>query len=177
MTEMVMSGSMSGDEKRSDGLLGESDNERRRSQSAPPVLHATALDLDSTNGFVSLLLRVRPNALLARGRGFLTPSASSSVRSGSASRCPGDYLLRACLDHLRLVEPERVEAHRVLGVKLTPLPVGQLLHRLNGVLVVRRVALVDHEAPVRILADCNVLRYKNARAATARTFLTIPVTG
>jgi len=29
---MVTSGSMSGDEKRSDGLLGESDNERRRSQ-------------------------------------------------------------------------------------------------------------------------------------------------
>jgi hypothetical protein len=49
MTEMVTSGSMSGDEKRSDGLLGESDNERRRSQSAPPVLHATALVLDSTS--------------------------------------------------------------------------------------------------------------------------------
>src|SRR5437870_7140906 len=48
MTEMVTSGSMSGDKKRSDGLLGESDNERRRSQSAPPVLHATALVLDST---------------------------------------------------------------------------------------------------------------------------------
>jgi len=49
MTEMVTSGSMSGDEKRSDGLLGESDNERRRSQSAPPVLYATALVLDSTS--------------------------------------------------------------------------------------------------------------------------------
>jgi hypothetical protein len=49
MTEMVTSGSMSGDEKRGDGLLGESDNERRRSQSAPPVLYATALDLDSTS--------------------------------------------------------------------------------------------------------------------------------
>ena len=48
MTEMVTSGSMSGDEKRSDGLLGESDNERRRSQQAPPVLYATARVLDST---------------------------------------------------------------------------------------------------------------------------------
>ena len=48
MTEMVMSGSMSGEEKRSDGLLGESDNERRRLSQAPPALHATALFLDST---------------------------------------------------------------------------------------------------------------------------------
>ena len=32
MTEMVKSGSMSGEEKRSDGSLGENDNERRRSQ-------------------------------------------------------------------------------------------------------------------------------------------------
>jgi|GEM_PF-3421618 len=48
MTEMVTSGSMSGEEKRRDGLLGESDNERRRSQQAPPVLYATALVLDST---------------------------------------------------------------------------------------------------------------------------------
>jgi hypothetical protein len=49
MTEMVTSGSMSGEEKRRDGLLGESDNERRRSQQAPPVLYATALVLDSTS--------------------------------------------------------------------------------------------------------------------------------
>jgi hypothetical protein len=48
MTETVTSGSMSGAEKRSDGLLGESDYERRRSLSAPPGLYATALRLDST---------------------------------------------------------------------------------------------------------------------------------
>src|SRR6266581_133635 len=48
MTEMVTSGSMSGERKRSDGLLGESDHERRRLHQAPPVLHATALLLDST---------------------------------------------------------------------------------------------------------------------------------
>src|ERR1700693_542193 len=48
MTEMVTSGSMSGEEKRSDGLLGESDHERRRLRQAPPVLYATALLLDST---------------------------------------------------------------------------------------------------------------------------------
>jgi hypothetical protein len=48
MTEIVTSGSMSGEGKRSDGLLGESDYERRRSLQAPPVLHTTALLLDST---------------------------------------------------------------------------------------------------------------------------------
>ena len=49
MTETVTSGSMSGAERRSDGLLGESDYERRRSLSAPPGLYATALRLDSTD--------------------------------------------------------------------------------------------------------------------------------
>ena len=39
---------MSGKERRSDGLLGERGNERRRAPQAPPVLHATALLLDST---------------------------------------------------------------------------------------------------------------------------------
>ena len=49
MTEMVTSGSMSGEGKRSDGLLGESDHERCCSHSAPPALHATALLFDSTS--------------------------------------------------------------------------------------------------------------------------------
>ena len=39
---------MSGEEKRSDGLLGERSNERRRAHLAPPVLYTTALLLDST---------------------------------------------------------------------------------------------------------------------------------
>src|SRR5258708_1370602 len=52
MTEIVTSGSMSGEGKRSDGLLGESDNERRRSHLAPPVLYVTALLLDSTEPII-----------------------------------------------------------------------------------------------------------------------------
>ena len=48
MRETCTSGSMSGEEKRSDGPLGERDHERRRAQLAPPVLYATALFLDST---------------------------------------------------------------------------------------------------------------------------------
>ena len=59
MTEMVTSGSMSGEEKRRDGLLGESDNERRRSQQASPVLYATALVLDSTTVGTHLLSNPR----------------------------------------------------------------------------------------------------------------------
>jgi hypothetical protein len=55
MTEMVTSGSMSGDARRGDGLLGESGHERRRSQQAPPVLHVTACVLDSTTGVVSVV--------------------------------------------------------------------------------------------------------------------------
>jgi hypothetical protein len=46
---------MSGEKKRSDGLLGESDNERRRSPQAPPALYVTALLLDSTNLIQHLL--------------------------------------------------------------------------------------------------------------------------
>jgi hypothetical protein len=54
MTEMVTSGSMSGGGKRSDGLLGESDYERRRSLQAPPALHATAPFLDSTEPIIDV---------------------------------------------------------------------------------------------------------------------------
>jgi hypothetical protein len=46
--EIRTPGSMSGEEKRNDGLLGEGGNERRRSQLAPPDLYVTALFLDST---------------------------------------------------------------------------------------------------------------------------------
>ncbi len=46
---------MSGEEKRSDGLLGERGNERRRAYLAPPALYATALLLDSTNLLQDLL--------------------------------------------------------------------------------------------------------------------------
>jgi hypothetical protein len=48
MREIRTSGSMSGEKKRSDGPLGECGNERLRTPSAPPVLHATALLFDST---------------------------------------------------------------------------------------------------------------------------------
>jgi len=53
--EMVTSGSMSGGARRSDGLLGESGYERRRSHQAPPVLYATAHVLDSTTQALHLV--------------------------------------------------------------------------------------------------------------------------
>jgi hypothetical protein len=71
MTEMVTSGSMSGERKRSDGLLGESDYERRRLLQAPPVLPATALLLDST----------RPTRVIARSASL---GQVSSRRAGGA---------------------------------------------------------------------------------------------
>jgi hypothetical protein len=43
MRETCTSGSMSGEENRSDGPLGERGYERRRAHLAPPVLYATAL--------------------------------------------------------------------------------------------------------------------------------------
>ena len=48
MREICTPSSMSGKERRSDGPLGERGNERRCAPQAPPVLHATALLLDST---------------------------------------------------------------------------------------------------------------------------------
>jgi hypothetical protein len=90
MTEMVTSGSMSGDEKRGDGLLGESDNERRRSQSAPPVLYAAALDLDSTSRLRKFVSSghepIRSGAAIAgAARGLLIQAA---VGSGGGTGTP-----------------------------------------------------------------------------------------
>jgi hypothetical protein len=48
MREIRLSGSTSGMWKRDDGPLGEVGSERRRPQSAPPVLYVTAPHLDST---------------------------------------------------------------------------------------------------------------------------------
>jgi hypothetical protein len=42
---------MSGKGKRSDGLLGERDHERRRVLSAPPALYAAAPLFDSTGNY------------------------------------------------------------------------------------------------------------------------------
>ena len=62
MTALVTSGSMSGEGKRSDGLLGESDPERCCSHSAPPALHATALLFDSTSSVGVVMIGAHPVA-------------------------------------------------------------------------------------------------------------------
>src|SRR5262249_56159785 len=83
MTEMVTSGSMSGERKRSDGPLGESSHERRRSRSAPPVLHATAPFLDSTTTRVFHLRRRpqrRPDSYSALRASF--GSTPAALRAG-----------------------------------------------------------------------------------------------
>jgi hypothetical protein len=78
MTEIVTSGSTSGEGRRSDGLLGESDDERRRLFQAPPVLHTTAPLLDSTARPVI----VRNRREISSG---ITASANSIRRCAAAS--------------------------------------------------------------------------------------------
>src|SRR5712691_5492644 len=57
-----------------------------------------------------------------------------------------DDLLGARLDQARLVKPERVEAHRVLGIELAPAGVGHLLERLKNVVGALREPSVDDGA-------------------------------
>ena len=91
---------MSGEEKRSDGLLGERSNERRRAQLAPPVLYATALLFDSTcavKGESTQPVQVRPKEVSVRlgsypgdGEGDRAVEApGTEVRLGRASKCAG----------------------------------------------------------------------------------------
>src|SRR5271167_291206 len=50
-------------------------------------------------------------------------------------RAVGDDLLRAGVNHADLAQPQRVESHRVLGVVLPPLVVGDLAQRLFGIVI------------------------------------------
>ena len=103
MTEMVTSGSMSGERKRSDGLLGESDHERRRLRQAPPVLHATALLLDSTMARVGdVLHRVRDR------------SRSRRVQIVGSTPHPGDLFMRQAGRTLTAAGFGLLRDHRVL---------------------------------------------------------------
>src|SRR5439155_26133163 len=63
-----------------------------------------------------------------------------------------DELLRAALDHSDLVEAQGIEAHTILRIVFTPLIVGDLLHGLEGNVVVLGVAFVHEEAgdPLRL---------------------------
>jgi hypothetical protein len=104
MTEMVTSGSMSGERKRSDGSLGESGYERRRSHQAPPVLHATAPLLDSTvtsrNGAERRLLTAIAFGAVSQS---LVGSSSPSVTVGGSQ---GRLLLtRGLLVRIQPEEP------------------------------------------------------------------------
>jgi hypothetical protein len=49
----------------------------------------------------------------------------------------GDELLGGRREHPRLMQAQGVKAHRILGVILALLAVGQLLHGLEGVAIVR----------------------------------------
>ena len=55
----------------------------------------------------------------------------------------GEERVRAGLDHADLVEAQRVEAHRVLGVELAPAGEWQLGQRLERVVVALRESTID----------------------------------
>src|ERR1051325_9129810 len=81
MTEMVTSGSMSGEGKRGDGPLGESSNERKCSLQAPPVRTAAAPLLDSTGCGAPAQ---HPRIQVGCGRGY--EAGCSSTRNGPPAR-------------------------------------------------------------------------------------------
>src|SRR3970040_74169 len=88
---------MSGDEKRSDGLLGERGNERRRAYLAPPVLHATALLLDSTNLIQNLLQQLhRRDHRVRRPARACVAGGGSRLRVVSRAGRPAWASVRAC---------------------------------------------------------------------------------
>src|SRR5712664_1194979 len=99
------------------------------------------------------------------------PRRTSGLHQGAARLClqlllqlvegapvcaPGEKLLRARLDHSRLVESERVEAHRVGRVVFPPFGVGNLLEGLQ------RIGVGLHKAPVYEGAS-NPIRLKGAQ--------------
>src|SRR6266481_2727315 len=79
---------------------------------------------------------------LHRGRRRLCLQLLLQLVEGAPIGASGEDLLRARLDHPRLMEPERVEAHRIGRVVLPPPGVGDLLQGLQ------RIGVVPHKAPV-----------------------------
>ena len=57
----------------------------------------------------------------------------------------GDEPLRAAREHPDLVQAQGVEAQGVLGAILPPLPIGDLLHDLEGIVIAPGIGVVDHE--------------------------------
>src|SRR4029450_10116738 len=57
----------------------------------------------------------------------------------------GNDLLWRALDQADLMQAQRIEAYGVLGIILPPAIIGDLLHRLQGVIVARGEALLHEE--------------------------------
>jgi hypothetical protein len=54
-------------------------------------------------------------------------------------------LLGTALDHADLVETQRLPAHRILGVVLPLLAVGDVFHRLESIVVALRITFIHDE--------------------------------
>src|SRR5438552_3189496 len=89
----------------------------------------------------------RPSGQAPLSRSARRPSLSLELSLQLVEEAPvralGDNLLRARLDHPRLVEAEGVEAHRVLRIVDAPLVVGNILHGRERIVVARREPAVD----------------------------------
>ena len=120
MTEMVTSGSMSGGEKRSDGLLGESGHERRRSQSgaAGPVRHRARprlyqfswLDLVSR---ARRRISVKPNVVVLGSSSGVAPAERREAERSGADRSGAG----ATPDARGAVSPARPDPEVVIDAK------------------------------------------------------------
>ena len=94
-------------------------------------------------------VQFRTGATAARAHAF-------SSRLSSFEEAPvgalGEERVRARLDHADLVQAQRVEAHRVLGVELAPSVVGQLGQRLERVVVALGEPAIDQplRGPLRL---------------------------
>src|SRR6266851_7718587 len=86
--------------------------------------------------------RPRRTSGLYRGAARLCLQLLLQLVEGAPVGAPGENLLGARLDHSRLVEPERVEAHCIGWVILPPPGVGNLLQGLH------RIGVGLHKAPL-----------------------------
>ena len=72
---------------------------------------------------------------LRRPAALLTPSARAELVEEAPVGALGEDLRGAGLDHADLVQPQRVEPHRILRVELAPARVRQLGQRLERIVV------------------------------------------
>jgi hypothetical protein len=163
MTEMVTSGSMSGEGKRSDGLLGEGDDESRRLLQAPPVLHVTAPLPDSTVVVDSPQKRT-PDNTADRSANFcrVAPpwSAGTQVRLSGILPLPGGVRLSGTYQNIRGIS---TTATVVAGNAVIAPTLGRNLS--GGANATRTIEVIEPES---FLPEDGAVKSTSASAAGSR---------